>query len=210
LLKHIGRIKGSDSRCVVVMLEIPEREDHALVIAGNIHPRLEQNVMTLLQSPEGQQEKDFANLLSRRFMDDTKKSVFNTLHEMNLLTAIPHDRIVMTPRPDTAVPLSDIIAAMRAQATGSPMPEAALRDATSDTKFNQFVENNSALAGEQKFQMAQNLLFEAGMMDADAAEIRKNADFKRRQAYALAPELEPASDTAVLSMKDQPTTTPAE
>lgn len=196
-MKHVGKIKGSDTRCVVVNLTIPGREDHALVIAGNMPPRIEQAVMQLLESNEGQQSLELADYLYRRSMPDTGKNVLLTLHEMGLLTAIPVDKIIMMPRPNTPVALKDILEAMKAQNEGLPVPSSANESALSVEKFNQFVNNSQSMASDEKAKVARNLLFEAQMMEEDARAIMNQADTKKRQAYILAPELAPVYNTNI-------------
>ena len=50
MMRHVAKIANTDQRCVVAFLQIPGREDHALVIpTDSLPPRTEQAVMDLLK-----------------------------------------------------------------------------------------------------------------------------------------------------------------
>lgn len=208
LKRHAGKLLNTDQRVVVVMMQIPGREDHALVCpTDTLPPRYEQAVRDLLESNEGQSEEMFANLLSRRFMPDTGRTVLQTLHEENRLIPVPVSQVVMLPHPARPFPLEQILAAMgrkvpastaTTNAVAPPMPvaqpqaqalaEAALPQAKPPTteKFNPHVVNQQAHVSDQNVGTAKNLLIEAEMLEADAQS-------KRSRAYAMAPSLRPAA-----------------
>ena len=69
--KHIGKIKSTDKRCVVINSMIPGKEDHALVVDSDALPdKFHDALMTLLESTEGQSAKVLGDLLSRRRYQD--------------------------------------------------------------------------------------------------------------------------------------------
>lgn len=103
----------TDQRLIVIFMQIPDREDHALVVASDsLPPRFEQALMQVVQSPEGQNAQDLGTVLARRLMPDTNASLLTTLHTAGLLQPIPVDNIVMFPLPNQAYPLRKILESM--------------------------------------------------------------------------------------------------
>lgn len=183
LMRHVGKITNTDQRCVVAFMQIPNREDHALVIPTDaLPPRYEQAVMDLLKSPEGQNEECFAMALARRLMPDTGKDILATLHEHSMLMAVPISRVTMMPMPNHPVKLTDILAQLgrHTRAGDEDMKS------SQETKFNPHAQNMSAESAEQRRNIAQNLLVEARMLEADANR-------KRESAYGYDPSLRPSS-----------------
>ena len=111
--RHIGRMARTDQRLIVIFMQIPDREDHALVVASDsLPPRFEQSLMQVVQSPEGQNAQDLGTVLARRLMPDTNASLLTTLHTAGLLQPVPVDNIVMFPLPNQAYPLRKILESM--------------------------------------------------------------------------------------------------
>jgi hypothetical protein len=197
LKKHIGRIRSTEQRCVVVFMQIPGKEDHALVInTESLPPRYEQSLMTILESQEAQTVQDLGNVLSRRVMPDTGVDVLNTFHQAQLLRSEPVDNIIMLPRPNMPFPLRQILESM-GKTVAPPSPE--MQALGEPVKYNPYLNNYGAMKAEQALGIAKNTLIEAEMLESEAMR-------KREQAYALAPELRPAARQAV----PEPTPTPKE
>jgi hypothetical protein len=177
-MRHVGKIANTDQRCVIAFMQIPNREDHALVIpTDTLPPRYEQAVMDVLKSAEGQNEECFAIALSRRLMPDTGKDIFATLHDGSMLLAVPCARILMLPLPNQPIKLTDIL---------SRLGRLRSDDAYETTdKFNRHTNNMMASDNEQKRGIANNLLLEARMLEAEAHK-------KREMAYSHLPSLRPA------------------
>ncbi len=103
----------TDQRLIVIFMQIPDREDHALIVASDsLPPRFEQALMQVVQSPEGQNAQDLGTVLARRLMPDTNASLLTTLHTAGLLQPVPVDNIVMFPLPNQAYPLRKILESM--------------------------------------------------------------------------------------------------
>lgn len=179
--RHIAKILNTDQRCVVVLMQIPGREDHALVTyIDSLPPRYEQTIMSLLESSEGQAEEQFHTILDRRIMPDTGKTVLRSLHEGQMLTPVPISNIAMMPRPNMPFPLVDVLRQMNRDVPNQPNTT----QLDEVNKFNQHIINQQADGVEQKTGVATNLLIEAQMLESDARR-------KREQAYTLNPALRP-------------------
>jgi len=206
--RHLARISNTDQRIVVVFMQIPDREDHALVVStDNLPPRWEQALMSIVESPEGQGDPDLGNVLARRLMPDTTDTVLTSLHNAGLLIPVPVNNVVMFPEPNRPFALRQILQAMGRilpdeydavdkinEAAKAPAPAAPKSspvgqhrnpvDPFAQPKFNPHTSNQNAQASENDIGIANGLLMEAQMLENDAAA-------KRERAYQHAPHLRP-------------------
>lgn len=173
--KHIGKITNTDQRCIVVFMQIPGRDDHALVVSTDSLPlKFEQTLIDIVNSPEAQNEASLAPVLNRRLLDNNT-TVLQGLHDAGLLRAVHIDQVVMLPLPNMPFPLRGIIDDIKAQNESQPLAE---------EKYNPHTVNNQALSDETKSQIANNLLIEAELLESEARG-------KREKAYAYVPNLRP-------------------
>jgi hypothetical protein len=207
--RHLARMSNTDQRVVVVMMQIPDRLDHALIVAtDNLPPRWEQHIMTIVESPEAQGDPELANVLARRLMPDTTQTVLVALHEAGLLHAVNIDRVVMFPEPNRPYALRQILQAMNRlvpdeygvvdrlneaaappvkgakpnQIVAAPVPPP--NSSQEEFKYNPHTENQTAQVSQNTTGIASNLL-------AEAADLEAIAKAKREKAYTFAPHLRP-------------------
>ena len=206
--RHLARMANTDQRVVVVFMQIPGKEDHALIVAtDNLPPRWEQFLMQVVESPEGQGDPDLGNVLGRRLMPDTTETLLQALHSAGLLRSVPINNVIMFPEPNRPFALRQIL-----QAMGRILPDeyAAVDQmnetktekvspigqqktpidpfANGDPKFNPYTSNQEATVSENAVGIARSLLIEADMLEADAKA-------KREKAYGFAPHLRPQTKT---------------
>ncbi len=211
--RHLARMANTDQRVVVVFMQIPGREDHALVIStDNLPPRWEHALMTVVESPEGQGDPDLGNVLGRRLMPDTTDTILAAMHQAGLLMPVPINNVIMFPEPNRPFALRQILQAMgrilpdeyeavdklneAAAAAPSKQPAKNVSQVgqhrtpvdpfsqAETERFNPHVSNQGATVAEESTGIAQGLLFEAEMLEADARA-------KRERAYQQAPHLRP-------------------
>jgi hypothetical protein len=183
--KHIGRIANTDQRVVVVFMQIPGKDDHSLVVStDNLPERFHNAVMDIVESPEGQAERDLATVLGRRLLPDTGQNVMEALHTQGYMTAVHVDQVVMTPRPNMPFPLRQILENM-----GSVLPPATPDYAHSVNKYNPHVANAAAASSDDKQAIAQNLIRQAEDLRSQAQVLMAEADRKQDQAAVYVPEL---------------------
>ena len=179
--RHVGKMVNTDQRVVVAFMQIPGREDYALVIPTDTLPtRYEQAVMEILESPEGQAAETFADVLHRRLMPDNGKPVLQALHEGKMLKDVPVANVMMLPQPNMPFPLSSVLESMgrKIPVSATPQPNYAVE------KYNQIQVNQRIEGVENRRAVAQNLLIEADMLEGEARK-------KRERAYSVAPEMAP-------------------
>lgn len=189
--RHIAKTT-TDERCVVLFMQIPGRESHALICPTDSLPdRLEQAVMDVVESSEGQANPTLATVLGRRLLPDTGENIMQALHDRGHLHAVPIDNVLMLPMPNMPFPLRGIIEQMGGDVpTTTQTPVSDSNQA--ETKFNPHANITQSESSDQSEGIAQNLLVEAQMLQSEA-------DKKRERAYSMAPQLRPqvTEDTAV-------------
>ncbi len=182
LMRHIGKTTNTDRRLVVVFMQIPGREDHALVIDTDALPsRFHDDLMAVVQG-EGQNNPVLGELLGRRVMPYSGANMLETLHQANALQAVPVSNVVMLPAPNYPVPLTELLKNM---GKAPNKPEVAEQVQETVYRENRIVENQEIDRNNQAYQIAANILAEAKMLDEEASR-------KREQAYQLYPALRPA------------------
>jgi hypothetical protein len=180
--RHIGRLKNTDRRCVVVFMQIPNREDHALIIDTDALPdRHHDSLMEVVDSHAGQQTPVLANILTRRILPDTGMDIMQAMHNMGYLQAVPVTNVVMYPEPNHPMALEAIIK-LQSQTAVEARADVDANRASRITENQEFDKNNQADA------VAMSLILQA-------RDLQTEAHRKFEQAYDLAPHLAPKTST---------------
>ena len=191
-VRHVGTY--NDKRCVVV-IQLPEDPSNVHIVDTDSLPDLyHQNVMTILESPQGQSAKWLGEVLSRSMLYDGENAM-RTLYEKGFIQIVPVDRVILTPLPNKPVALSAVLEqynpnpidsytnaltdknreyvdiAAREQAK---LNESATQD-DSALLHNQHVDNLASDKVEAALLIAKNLISEAELLEASAAVKRREA-----------------------------------
>lgn len=173
--RHIGKITTTGNRCVVVFMQIPGKEDHALIVNTDSLPeRLHDPLMSVVESIEGQNTIELHNLLARRLLPDLGVDILNALHQASRLQAVPVNQIMMYPTPNNPIPLQSIIDVMNG--SDKRVVEDTLKS------VNHHLDNLRAEEVENKASIARNLIVQAEQLEAEARR-------KREQAYNTYPPI---------------------
>ena len=174
--KHVGRIRNTDRRCVVVYMQIPGNEQNALIVDTDALPdRFHDALMDIIDSSEGQQTPHLHTLLQRRILPDLGLDMMNALHTYGQLRAVDIDNIVMYPAPNAPCPLRTIVDYMNGE---DAPPEVNLE------LENRVLENQRTDSSQAQHDIANNIL-------RQARDLEEEANRKREQAYRLVPSLRP-------------------
>lgn len=192
MYRHTGQLNNTGKNVVVVFMQLPEDPAHALVIDTDALPDMYNEALRkVVESTEGQQAKNLADVLARRpSPDGSSSNMLAKFHQSNRLQKTPVSNVTMVPRRGVRWPLSDVIAAMSSQETvpqgfNDLDPETKAMVAADLRKFNvHAVNSENDNTGQIKAQAA-NLLEMARMLETDAHS-------KREQAYRIDPSLRPA------------------
>lgn len=187
--KHVGKIKSTDTRCVIAFMQLPDNKEKALIIdVEALPPRYEQLLLSVVDSSEGQNETDLASAMARRVVQDTGNTVLFEFHRLGLMRAESIDNIILLPQPNTPYPLRDILEQLGRLTPVDPAMEAIaaaeVARQAADVKYNPILNNMNAADRDQRAQQAINFVAEAEMLEAEANK-------KREQAYRLMPEMRP-------------------
>ncbi len=180
MVRHVGKSASTDSRLVVVYMQIPGREDHALVINTDSLPQKFHDELMVIVQGEGQKERVLGDILGRRISATTGTDILTSLHHAGQLQPTPVSNVIMLPQPNQPIPLTKLLEIMNpGTAPAAPAPT------VDPVRDNRVVENQAIDKDDQKYQIAANVLTEAKMLEAEAIN-------KREQAYAIYPALRPA------------------
>lgn len=194
--KHVGRNQNG-TRLVVVFREIPDDEEHCLVVETDSLPDMYHD--QLLQEVDSREAQDTVNLyevLQRRSFGDGGQ-MLNTLHARGMLRKYRVDQIEMQPMPNRLVALSLVNEQIKSGSMESEKVEAAPESvetvkAVDDTGVS--VDTDAGLVtattvapvtiGENVDDKAagESKLLQARLMEEDAKKLRK-------EAYELNPDL---------------------
>ena len=198
MMKHIGQLENTGKNVVVVFMSLPEDGDNALVVDTDALPdQYNEALRRIVESVEGQQAKDLADVLGRRpSPDGSGMTMLQKLHASQRLMKVPVDLVHMTPARGMKFPLRQILEAMGQQSANSPLELEDLDPITRAQviaemgKFNVHKSNMEGTTAEGQSLQAQELIRMAEMLESDAMT-------KRAQAYAIDPTLNPYNKAAV-------------
>jgi len=197
--KHVGRNKNG-TRLVVVFREIPDDEEHCLVVeTDSLSDMYHDQLLQEVDSRDAQATVNLYEVLQRRSFGDGGQ-MLNTLHARGLLRKYRVDQIEMQPMPNRLVPLSLVNEQIKNGSMESEAPEelkvaaeavetakavddtgvavdteAGLVNPTTVAPVTVGEEVDSKATGESK-------LLQARLMEEDAKKLRK-------EAYELNPDL---------------------
>ena len=106
MYKHVG--KHGDKKVVVLFRQVPNEDHMALIVYSDLLPRIyHDSVMTVLESPVGQQAENFADALFRNYMSDGVNCL-EALHNSHLIKKVQTNQIIMTPTPASSIRLDEL------------------------------------------------------------------------------------------------------
>jgi hypothetical protein len=190
--KHVGKIKSTDRRCVIVFMQLPDAPDKALIIdVEALPPRFEQIISEIVNAPAGQAVRDLADYMNTRQVPETGRSVLNEFHANGFLRVEPVSNVTMLPVPHQPIPLTEVLKSM-----GILPASVEEQQARETEQFNVIVNNLNATKNEERVQLASNMLYEAELLEAEAAK-------KREQAYQYAPSMRPPKKGTVATQTSE-------
>lgn len=209
IVKHVGMITNTGKRCAIVFLQIPGKEDHALVVDTEALPdRIHDPIMNIIKTTEAQQAQNLGEVLARRMMPDSGRNVLEELHVSGYLQSQPVTNVMVVPRPNTRVVLSEMLEAMGrlnkerlSQGISNPNEVQSVIPDMVEPVSNLFDDNRQFSNNEEAENVARGMLTQAELMENDAAQLRA-------KAYKMAPSLAPKASAPKVEAK-KPETKPA-
>ena len=188
-LKHIGKLKNTGSKVIVVFRTIPGESNTALVLpTETLSDEYHNALMALIETDEAQQTYEFGEIMFTRLFPDGRP-MLRAAQADGRLQKIPTDKITMTPSPTSEVPLDqlNVLIAEQKNCTiddlctfvkGYNKPEnsevkdiASVSDVAESTALK--ANDNSVLSDKD---LAKSYRSQADAMYKEAAKLRKQAD----------------------------------
>ena len=182
--RHVGKIKSTSQRCLVVFRQVPDEPDSCLVtITDQLPDRYHADIINGVESVSAQNELEFATYASRNPLS-SGENMLSWLHGQGRLKKMPTDDITMLPAPNQVISLTelnehlDTIKKENTPAEVATVPPVTVPEQADTTG------TGSALGDRQ---LAKNLLNQALTYEKEVNRLRE-------QAYKVAPNLKPKED----------------
>jgi hypothetical protein len=106
MLKHIAR--HNQQKAVVVYRSVPSEEHMALIVYSDTLPRaVHDNLMRAVESSEGQNTPDLADVLFRT-LDNEGGKLLTNLHKSGWMKKVPTNQVIVTPNNKTTIRLDEL------------------------------------------------------------------------------------------------------
>lgn len=193
--KHVGEHNGK--KVIIVQRSMPAPEEHlAAVIYSQIIPsKYHDDIMSVLQSDEGQQAKEFMDIMNRRMLSNGGNMLVTMVNEGYIKKA-QNNQVIVKPNANSAIRLDELNKLLKMAGEGSeairkleeldrqqgrkdpikinaPMPTAAQSDGVLDDG-----------------KLAENYLSQATRMRNEAKTLLAEAERLEGEAKTLNPALE--------------------
>ena len=194
-MKHVA--KWNDRKCLVLFREVPgEPENALLIMTGELGATQHDELISVVDSDEAQANSDLAQVLNGRNFSDGR-IMLQAIHSDGMITKAPVSEVMMTPTPNDNVPLKDLNESIAQIEAGKEAEKPQIADTTEIDAQRDAVRPNALTEREQEEQIgiARGLLEQADMIESDIERVQQqmmaDANSKREEAYARAPELKP-------------------
>lgn len=192
MTKHVGVLNNTGKNVVVVFMRLPNDPNNALVVDTDALPdQYNESLRKIVESVEGQQSKNLADVLGRRMSPDgSNMTLLEKFHHAARLEKVPVSLVTMTPRKGLRWPLVDVLKAIDESSKDQPQafddldPETRAAIASEIQKFNVHATNLSNESSSNKTEQAVSLIRQAELIEADAVAMRT-------KAYQMDPSLRP-------------------
>jgi hypothetical protein len=106
MIKHVG--KHNNKKIVLLWRKVPSEDHMALLLYSDMLPRMiHDEIMKALESPIGQNAKDFSDVLFRTTMADGRNAL-EVIHREGFIKKVPTSQILITPTHKSSVRLDEL------------------------------------------------------------------------------------------------------
>lgn len=114
-LKHIGKMKNTGAKVLVVFRTLPGESNMALVLPTATLPDAYHNsIMDLVETDQAQQAYEFGEMMFVRMFPDGRP-MLQAMQADNRLQKVPTDSVMMTPNPQNEIVLDQLNALIAEQ-----------------------------------------------------------------------------------------------
>lgn len=183
--RHVGKIKSTSQRCLVVFRQVPDEPDSCLVtITDQLPDRYHTDIVNGVESISAQNELEFASYAARTPLS-TGENMLSWLHGQGRLKKISCDDVTMLPAPNQVISLKELNEHLdNIKKENEPnKPADPVQPATVPEQAD--TQGTGSAIGDR--QLAKNLLSQALTYEKEVIRLRE-------QAYEIAPNLKPKED----------------
>lgn len=194
-LKHVGRVKATNKKCLVAYRTLPGEANSCLIVATeNLPDSYHDAIINLVESPAGQAAYEFAEAMNRSLFPDGSR-MLPALHSQGRLLKVPTNQIEMTPNNVIRVLLSElnqIIAEQRGVTVDELSLKEGIGDKPTEAKPVEEVAAATPVVTETVTTESTPTTFDSPEAEAkyyrsQADKLAKQAAEMRRKAETLAP-----------------------
>jgi hypothetical protein len=193
--KHVGEHNGK--KVVIIEKSIPG-EPHmcAVVYSTNIPTKFHDDIMKLLESPEGQSEKEFGLILNRRQSSDGR-NLLQAIAQEGYLKKAPTNQVIVKPNAASAIRLDELNNLLKMAGEGETAiakleqleRESGLKDTRKNPDARKQVSPIAANEVMDDTALAANYVSQATRMKAEAQSLIAEAQRLEEEAAKLNPTL---------------------
>jgi len=191
-LKHIGKMKNTGSKVLVIFRTLPGESNTALVLpTATLPDQYHDAVIQLVESEQAQDANEFGEVMFIRHFPDGRPMLV-AMQQDNRLQKVATDNVIMTPKISSSIPL-DELNALIAEQKGIAVGDLAslvggapkTSDSTAAEKQDTIQEVQESVAEPVKAaenevlsdkDIAKSYRSQADAMYKEAAKLRKQAD----------------------------------
>jgi hypothetical protein len=105
--KHVG--VANNKKVIIIQRTIPGEDHMSAVLYSDILPsRYHDDVMAVLESPEGQASYEFRDILQRR-MGANGDNLLQTLSSENFIKRVPQNAVIVKPNSKSSIRLDELV-----------------------------------------------------------------------------------------------------
>lgn len=189
-LKHIGKLKNTGAKVLVVFRTLPGESHMALVLpVSQLPDQYHDSIMALVETDQAQDVFEFGEMMHIRPFPDGRP-MLRAMQADGRLQKVPTDNVVMTPTPNSNVLLTDLNVLIAEQKnctiddlcnfiSGAPAvkPEAKevaqVQDTETPAPVRAQAKDNTVLSDKD---IAKSMRSQADALYKEAARLRKEAD----------------------------------
>lgn len=107
-LKHVGKVKNTGARVLVVFRTLPGESNMSLVLpTATLPDQYHDSIMKLVESEQAQDAYEFGEIMHIRPFPDGRP-MLRAMQQDNRLQKVATDNVLMTPNPNAEVILADL------------------------------------------------------------------------------------------------------
>lgn len=194
--KHVGEHNGK--KVVIIEKSIPG-EPHmcAVVYSTNIPSKFHDDIMKLLESPEGQSEREFGLILNRRQSSDGR-NLLQAIAQEGYLKKAPTNQVIVKPNAASAIRLDELNSLLKMAGEGETAiakleqleRESGLKDTRKNPDARKQIPNETPTVDVMDdTALAANYVSQATRMKAEAQSLLAEAQRLEEEAVKLNPAL---------------------